>query len=678
MERDGSTVRDGLATPPAGRFTRRWAGGKSAGPPPFYTCGHRELWRREEGRRSPLAYMRAGAGNEHLVSRLELAARLEGHHGCVNTVSFTPCGDLLLSGSDDWSIVLWDWPRALQRLRWRSGHENNVFQARALPHTGNKTVVSCAADGQVRCSILREGGSVDTKRLARHRGRAHKLAVDPTTPHCFLSCGEDGIVRHFDLRQDRPSTKLLTCELMRSQRALGLNAIVVNPLRPHLFAVGGADEFARLYDIRRLMPVEASSLPPSDRPLDTFAPDHLIHNTRDYISPTVHITCVAFSTSDELLASYNDELIYLFLPHHGLGSDPLSAPAAARRRNRVKGVGGGEGEGEGVGGSGRARGGGRERVGRGRGEGRVGGGESGSGEKEGGEGEGGEEGGQGQRRRRRLSGGGRRGEEEGEREEACGGLNSRRRVGTGGSEGREGGERGEEGQGGHKGEGESGDVERGRGGEERGRGVDRAVLGGEAQVEKAEEEEEERVGLLSTHRNGVVARGGRGSSRGTLRACRNRNSSAEAREGKEKEEGEVEEGEVEEGEVEEDDEEEDPDLQMGGEDEEEGEEEEGDDDGGEAGAGGGGEQLEGIQVYTGHRNEQTVKGVNFFGLRNEYVVSGSDCGHIYIWRKAGGKLVAMLPGDRQVRGEHQGVREEHEGGGGRAEHEGGGGSWAGQ
>ncbi|CAI5509759.1 unnamed protein product [Closterium sp. Naga37s-1] len=279
--------------------------------------------------------MRAGAGNEHLVSRLELASRLEGHHGCVNTVSFTPCGDLLLSGSDDWSIVLWDWARALQRLRWRSGHENNVFQARALPHTGNRTVVSCAADGQVRCSILKEGGSVDTKRLARHRGRAHKLAVDPTTPHCFLSCGEDGVVRHFDLRQDRPSTKLLTCQLMRSQRALGLNAIVVNPLRPHLFAVGGADEFARLYDIRRLMPVEASSLPPSDRPLDTFAPDHLIHNTRDYISPTVHITCVAFSTSDELLASYNDELIYLFLPLHGLGSDPLSAPAAARRRNRV-------------------------------------------------------------------------------------------------------------------------------------------------------------------------------------------------------------------------------------------------------------------------------------------------------------------------------------------------------
>lgn len=54
------------------------------------------------------------------------------------------------------------------------------------------------------------------------------------------------------------------------------------------------------------------------------------------------------------------------------------------------------------------------------------------------------------------------------------------------------------------------------------------------------------------------------------------------------------------------------------------------------------------QVYKGHRNADTVKGVNFFGPNMEYVISGSDCGRIYIWKKKGGELVALMKGDNQV------------------------------
>ncbi|ESR37906.1 transducin/WD40 repeat-like superfamily protein [Citrus sinensis] len=54
------------------------------------------------------------------------------------------------------------------------------------------------------------------------------------------------------------------------------------------------------------------------------------------------------------------------------------------------------------------------------------------------------------------------------------------------------------------------------------------------------------------------------------------------------------------------------------------------------------------QVYSGHRNSQTVKGVNFFGPNDEYVMSGSDCGHLFIWKKKGGKLVRLMVGDRHV------------------------------
>jgi len=36
------------------------------------------------------------------------------------------------------------------------------------------------------------------------------------------------------------------------------------------------------------------------------------------------------------------------------------------------------------------------------------------------------------------------------------------------------------------------------------------------------------------------------------------------------------------------------------------------------------------------------------GVADEYVVSGSDCGHVYIWSKHDGKLQKLVKGDRNV------------------------------
>ena len=167
-----------------------------------------------------------------------------------------------------------------------------------MPHTHNATVVTCAADGQVRVAAVPQGsggGSVETRRLAGHRGRAHKLSLDPCSPTCFFSCGEgewtaggglgggggeggraghshtgcprqqrlpdaarpaDGEVRHFDLREPAAACRrLLACRSTRGR--LELNSVHA---RPHTsqFCVGGGDAFVRLYDLRRV--------PPSDTP----------------------------------------------------------------------------------------------------------------------------------------------------------------------------------------------------------------------------------------------------------------------------------------------------------------------------------------------------------------------------------------------------------------------------
>uniref|UniRef100_A0A336LFT1 CSON004855 protein n=1 Tax=Culicoides sonorensis TaxID=179676 RepID=A0A336LFT1_CULSO len=53
------------------------------------------------------------------------------------------------------------------------------------------------------------------------------------------------------------------------------------------------------------------------------------------------------------------------------------------------------------------------------------------------------------------------------------------------------------------------------------------------------------------------------------------------------------------------------------------------------------------QKYTGHRNSRTmIKESSFYG--NNYVMSGSDCGHIFVWNKHSGQLVNVLQGDKHV------------------------------
>ena len=52
--------------------------------------------------------------------------------------------------------------------------------------------------------------------------------------------------------------------------------------------------------------------------------------------------------------------------------------------------------------------------------------------------------------------------------------------------------------------------------------------------------------------------------------------------------------------------------------------------------------------YHGHCNVKTVKDANFFGLQDEYVVSGSDGGHLFIWDKKTSELINILEADNEV------------------------------
>ncbi|TMQ35228.1 MAG: WD40 repeat domain-containing protein, partial [Planctomycetota bacterium] len=108
----------------------------------------------------------AGSGKE--------LRRLQGHQGAVLPVAFAPRGDVLASGSQDKTIVLWD-PVTGTRRRTLRGHEDWVT-ALAFTRDG-KRLASGSWDGTVRLWDAATGEEL--QRFGKGHGRIHAVALSP-------------------------------------------------------------------------------------------------------------------------------------------------------------------------------------------------------------------------------------------------------------------------------------------------------------------------------------------------------------------------------------------------------------------------------------------------------------------------------------------------------------------
>ncbi|XP_071273570.1 DDB1- and CUL4-associated factor 8 isoform X2 [Agelaius tricolor] len=272
-------------------------------------------------------FVAQACGARLFVQKFRLQHGLEGHTGCVNTLHFNQRGTRLASGSDDLKVLVWDWLRRRPVLQFDSGHKSNVFQAKFLPNSGDSTLAMCARDGQVRVAELSATQCCrSTKRVAQHKGASHKLALEPDSPCTFLSAGEDAVVFTIDLRQDRPASKLVVTK--EKEKKVGLYTIFVNPANTSQFAVGGRDQFVRIYDQRKIDENENNGV------LKKFCPHHLVN-----CESKANITCLVYShDGSELLASYNDEDIYLFDSSHSDGAQYSRRYKGHRNNATVKGV----------------------------------------------------------------------------------------------------------------------------------------------------------------------------------------------------------------------------------------------------------------------------------------------------------------------------------------------------
>ncbi|KAL9891292.1 uncharacterized protein ACN427_009896 [Glossina fuscipes fuscipes] len=270
-----------------------------------------ELMRRESGLRGDgRGSLRGGMGesfavryyaSRHVVERMKFSHALHKHSGCVNCLNFNRAGNLLVTGSDDSRLIVWDWAHSKTKYVWKSGHTASIFQSKFIPSNGCIDVVSVGRDAQVRRSIVpTSGGTIQTSCLYSHRGPVHKFVLCPQNPSEIISVGEDGYILGKDLRSDESHYEMLQVtsdSLCKYARKLSLYSISHHPYAPEI-CVSGCDNFVRVYDKRNM----------KNNPIHMMCPERLL----DYASIPSVTSCVYNNTGTEILATYSDENIYLF------------------------------------------------------------------------------------------------------------------------------------------------------------------------------------------------------------------------------------------------------------------------------------------------------------------------------------------------------------------------------
>uniref|UniRef100_A0A3Q2PK08 Ddb1 and cul4 associated factor 6 n=1 Tax=Fundulus heteroclitus TaxID=8078 RepID=A0A3Q2PK08_FUNHE len=266
-------------------------------------------------------------GRREFVQRLKLEATLNVHDGCVNTISWSDTGEYILSGSDDTFLVITNPYNKKVKKSIRSGHRANIFSAKFMPHTNNQEIVSCSGDGIIFYTNTEKSPEFNRQcQFTCHYGTAYEIMTVPNDPYTFLSCGEDGTVRWFDLRTKTSCTKE-DCKddiLINCRRAA--TSISISPLVPYYLAVGCSDSSVRIYD-RRMLGTRATGNYMGRGTTGMcvrFVPAHLSNKS-------CRVTSLCYSEDgQEVLVSYSSDYIYLFNPKDDQARE-LKGPSEERR-----------------------------------------------------------------------------------------------------------------------------------------------------------------------------------------------------------------------------------------------------------------------------------------------------------------------------------------------------------
>ncbi|XP_064826393.1 DDB1- and CUL4-associated factor 6-like isoform X1 [Oncorhynchus masou masou] len=267
-------------------------------------------------------------GRKEFVQRLKLEATLDVHEGSVNTICWNSTGEYILSGSDDDRLVITNPYSRKVKASITSWHRSNIFSAKFLPQTNDRMIVSAAADGKIFLTNVERGSNMDpVLQYHCHNGAAYEILTVPSDPHSFLSCGEDGTIRWFDVRVS-PGCWQTNCKkdiLIDCRRAV--TSMAISPVESFYLATGCSDSSVRIYD-RRMLGTIATGFQTGSGVAGMcarFVPRHLLNKS-------CRVTSLAYSRDGrEVLASYASDYLYLFDPKDDKGRE-LKGPSQDNKK----------------------------------------------------------------------------------------------------------------------------------------------------------------------------------------------------------------------------------------------------------------------------------------------------------------------------------------------------------
>ena len=95
-------------------------------------------------------------------------------------------------------------------------------------------------------------GETHNNNFTCHSGTTYELQTVQNDPNSFLSCGEDGSVRCFDLRAKDKCRKADCKDDILINFPFAATSMTIHPFLPYYLAVGSSDSCVRLFDRRML------------------------------------------------------------------------------------------------------------------------------------------------------------------------------------------------------------------------------------------------------------------------------------------------------------------------------------------------------------------------------------------------------------------------------------------
>jgi len=275
-----------------------------------------------------------------LAKRFGLETTLAGHRGAVRCVNWSPSGDSLVSGSMDLKVRLWDLSTRKSQV-FNAGLMQTIY---CVKFFDRENIISSG-----ECISLLNIPSSNYRLFGGHRGPINDIAIDSQSSHIFLSGGDDGTVRQYDLREGPRAGALyegsIVVDLRHQRRRIyqtgvgvsvsmfittqtKISNLCINPSDNNELAVTGADPFIRLYD-RRMMGTERSV--ESVRKIVPSTVSNLRH------ASAMQISGIAYNhNGSKLIASYCGDNLYTLNTKDQLVPKPATASQPPAKKSKTK------------------------------------------------------------------------------------------------------------------------------------------------------------------------------------------------------------------------------------------------------------------------------------------------------------------------------------------------------